>query len=280
MAEAETESAAPEDFDQLRAMIVARRQSLPKRLAQVAAYTLENPDEIAFGTAASVAQSANVQPSTLVRFARYFHLDGFSGLQRIFRERLKERTSYEERLAQLDVETGGQSHERTILEGFMSAAGRSIERLSRNIDAGNLEQAIDILAKAETIHLVARRRSYPVSSYMAYAFGKLRIRHTLVGSAPGIDPENLDFATARDAVLAISFSPYASETATYVRNLAERGIPIVSITDSAFSPLAEYATAWFEVVEADFAGFRSLSATLALAMALTVAIAERRQKKR
>jgi len=281
MDEAETDSAAPADFDSLRAMIVARRQSLPKRLAQVAAYTLENPDDVAFGTAASVAASADVQPSTLVRFAQYFNLDGFSGLQQIFRDRLKERTaSYEERLAQLDTETQGDSHEGTILEGFVSAASRSIERMSRNVDARNLDRAVEILAKAEMIYLVARRRSYPISSYMAYAFGKLRIRHTLVGSALGTDPENLDFATPRDAVLAISFSPYANETATYVRNLAERGIPVVSITDSAFSPLAEYAAAWFEVVEADFAGFRSLSATMALAMALTVAIAERRQKKR
>ncbi|MGN6585398.1 MAG: MurR/RpiR family transcriptional regulator [Rhizobiaceae bacterium] len=281
MGEAETDSAAPADFDSLRAMIVARRQSLPKRLAQVAAYTLENPDDVAFGTAASVAASADVQPSTLVRFAQYFNLDGFSGLQQIFRDRLKERTaSYEERLAQLDTETQGDSHEGTILEGFVSAASRSIERMSRNVDARNLDRAVEILAKAEMIYLVARRRSYPISSYMAYAFGKLRIRHTLVGSALGTDPENLDFATPRDAVLAISFSPYANETATYVRNLAERGIPVVSITDSAFSPLAEYAAAWFEVVEADFAGFRSLSATMALAMALTVAIAERRQKKR
>ena len=279
--EMNTEGAAPADFESLRAMIVARRHSLPKRLAQVAAYTLENPDDVAFGTAASVAASAEVQPSTLVRFAQYFNLDGFSGLQQIFRDRLKERTaSYEERLAQVDAETHGESHERAILDGFMSAAGRSIERLSRNIEPGNLERAVEILAKAETIHLVARRRSYPISSYMAYAFGKLRIRHTLVGSASGIDPENLDFATPRDAVLAISFSPYASETAAYVRNLAERDIPVISITDSAFSPLAEYAVAWFEVVEADFAGFRSLSATMALAMALTVAVAERRQKKR
>jgi DNA-binding MurR/RpiR family transcriptional regulator len=281
MVMAETESAAPADFEQLRAMIVARRQSLPKRLAQVAAYTLENPDDVAFGTAASVALSADVQPSTLVRFAQYFNLDGFSGLQRIFRERLKERTSsYEERLAKLNAETRGDSHERAILEGFMSAAGRSIERLSRNIEAGNLEKAVAILAEAEVIYLVARRRSYPISAYMAYAFGKIRIRHTLIGSAAGIDPENLDFATRRDAVLAISFSPYASETATHVRNLAGRGVPVVSITDSALSPLAEYATTWFEVVEADFSGFRSLSATMALAMALTVAIAERRQKKR
>ncbi|MEO5759837.1 MAG: RpiR family transcriptional regulator, partial [Mesorhizobium sp.] len=37
------------------------------------------------------------------------------------------------------------------------------------------------------------------------------------------------------------------------------------------------AKVWFEVAEADFAGFRSLSATMALAMALTVAVGEKRR---
>ena len=54
-------------------------------------------------------------------------------------------------------------------------------------------------------------------------------------------------------------------------------MPIVAITDSAFSPLAQFAKVWFEVAEADFAGFRSLSATMALAMALTVGVGEKRR---
>ena len=65
-------------------------------------------------------------------------------------------------------------------------------------------------------------------------------------------------------------SPLAQE-------LAGRGVPIVAITDSVFSPLAATATHWIEVSEADYAGFRSLSASMALAMALPVAIAERRR---
>ena len=68
---------SPRDFEALRAMIVERRDSLPKRLAQVAVYALDNPDEIAFGTAASIAQSAMVQPSTLVRFRPGLRLSGF-----------------------------------------------------------------------------------------------------------------------------------------------------------------------------------------------------------
>ena len=42
----------PRDFDGLRALILGQRESLPKRIAQIAAYALDNPDEIAFGTAA------------------------------------------------------------------------------------------------------------------------------------------------------------------------------------------------------------------------------------
>ena len=62
--------AVPRDFDSLRAFMVERKSDMPKRLAQVAAYFLANPDEIAFGTAASIATAAEVQPSTLVRLAR------------------------------------------------------------------------------------------------------------------------------------------------------------------------------------------------------------------
>jgi DNA-binding MurR/RpiR family transcriptional regulator len=276
----EAQTPPPRDFESLRAMIITRRQSLPKRLAQVAAHTLDNPDEIAFGTAASVAAAADVQPSTLVRFAQYLGFEGFSDLQRIFRERLKERTtSYEERLAALRAGAGAGSHESAILDGFLDAARRSLDKLSQALDAPKLERAVAILGEARTIHLIARRRSYPISTYMAYAFGKLGIPCTLVGSPVGVDAEMLALAGEGDAALAVSFSPYASETAEYARNLAARSVPVIAITDSAFSPLAECAAEWFEVAEADFAGFRSLSATMALAMALTVSVAEYRSAR-
>ncbi|MCV0395095.1 MAG: MurR/RpiR family transcriptional regulator [Rhizobiaceae bacterium] len=268
----------PRDFDALRAMVLERRDTLPKRIAQVAAYALDNPDEIAFGTAASIAASAGVQPSTLIRFAQHLGFDGFTSLQGVFRERLRERNnSYEERLKALRGEGGGRTQARGILEGFLSAASRSLDTVSRNIDDPLIERAVDVLKDAETIYLLARRRSYPVASYMAYALGKLQVRYHLIESAAGLDPEILAFASPRDAVVAVSFSPYASGTIQSARVLAENGVPVVAITDSAFSPLAESATVWFEVVEADHAGFRSLAATMALSMALAVAVAERRR---
>ncbi|MFU0503172.1 MurR/RpiR family transcriptional regulator [Pseudaminobacter sp. NGMCC 1.201702] len=267
----------PRDFDALKTLILARRKDLPKRLAQVAIYALDNPDEIAFGTAASIAQSAQVQPSTLVRFAQNLGFDGFSDLQSVFRNRLKERTSnYDERLATIRAETSHGKEDIAILNGFLSAATRSLEKLSKTIDPARFERATTLLANAETIYLIARRRSYPLAAYLAYAFGKMRVRYVLTGSGAGLDAEVLAMATPRDAAISISFSPYAPATVEQARELGKRGIPVVSITDTAFSPLAECAAEWLEVAESDYADFRSLSATIALCMALSVSIAERR----
>lgn len=268
----------PRDFESLRSTIIERKASMPKRLAQVAAFALGNPDEIAFGTTASIAAASDVQPSTLVRLAHHLGYEGFSDLQSIFRERLRDRTlSYEERLVTLE-QSGGDDEDATLLSGFISAASQSVNRLAATVQTDTFAKAVDILAAAETIYLIAKRRSYPLTAHMTYAFSKLNIRHQIVASPNGVDPEMVQFATPRDAAIAASFSPYAADSLNQSQELADRGVPVIAITDSAFSPLAACATHWFEVAEADFGGFRSLSASMALTMALPVAIAERRRK--
>lgn len=276
--EVRLQTKVPRDFESLRSTIIERKNAMPKRLAQVAAFALTNPDEIAFGTTASIAAASEVQPSTLVRLAHHLGYEGFSDLQSIFRERLRDRTlSYEERLISLE-QSGGEDEDASILSGFFSAASQSINRVAATVQTEAFTKAVDILASAETIYLIAKRRSYPLTAHMSYAFSKLNIRHQIVASPNGVDPELVQFATPRDAAIAASFSPYAAESLTQSQELADRGVPVIAITDSAFSPLAACATHWFEIAEADFAGFRSLSASMALTMALPVAIAERRRK--
>ncbi|MBY5329043.1 MurR/RpiR family transcriptional regulator [Rhizobium leguminosarum] len=268
----------PRDFESLRSTIIQRKASMPKRLAQVAAFALGNPDEIAFGTTASIAAASDVQPSTLVRLAHHLGYGGFSDLQSIFRERLRDRTlSYEERLVTLE-QSSGDDEDANLLSGFIAAASQSVNRLAATVQSDTFTKAVNILASAETIYLIAKRRSYPLTAHMTYAFSKLNIRHQIVASPNGVDPEMVQFASPKDAAIAASFSPYAADSLSQSQELADRGVPVIAITDSAFSPLAACATHWFEVAEADFAGFRSLSASMALTMALPVAIAERRRK--
>lgn len=270
----------PKDFPALRQRIVERGPRLPKRLTQIAAYALEHPDEIAFGTVASIAEQAKVQPSALVRFAQSMGYQGFSDLQEVFRSRLRDRIlNYEERIEQLRLHALSASKATVIFAGFSEAAEKSLASLREKLDPAALDRAVDILSKAETIYLIGLRRSFPISSYMAYAFGKLGVRSMLIDAVGGLAAEQIAAATKKDAVLVVSFTPYASESVALAQAAAARHVPMVAVTDSPFSPLAQIADLWFEVVEANFEGFRSMAATLSLAMTLTVAVAEKRSQK-
>lgn len=274
----ETRTKVPRDFESLRSIIIERKDSMPKRLAQVAAFALANPDEIAFGTTASIAAAADVQPSTLVRLAHHLGYEGFSDLQSIFRERLRDRTlSYEERLITLE-QSGIKDEEAGILSGFLSAASQSVNKLAATIETDTFAKAVDVLAAAETIYLIAKRRSYPLTAHLTYAFSKLNIRHQIVASPNGIDGEIARFATERDAAIAASFSPMPPK-ACYRRKTLPR-----ATCQSSPSPIRLFTPHRLRhpLVRSSRGGFCRLPLLIGVHgtdHGLSVAIAERRRKE-
>ena len=136
----------PREFNELRDLIVARRDKMPKRLAQVAAYTIEFPDDIAFGTVGRISEQASVQPSTLVRFAKTLGYSGFSELQAVFQQRLRDRpNNYEARLQAFDAHASGLSPGMALVDGFSQAAIRSIEKFRERVNLETLDEAARIL---------------------------------------------------------------------------------------------------------------------------------------
>jgi DNA-binding MurR/RpiR family transcriptional regulator len=125
--------------------------------------------------------------------------------------------------------------------------------------------------------VLGTRRSYPVADYFGYAFSTLGVPALAVDSMSGLARERAGLATAKDAMLAISFTPYAPATGELASAAARRGVPLIAITDSPLAPLARTASVMIEIVEADYAGFRALAASFVVANALTAATAARRQ---
>ena len=275
-AERNDKAPPPKDFGSLRNLIAAEHGRLPKRLAQVAAFMLDNPDEVALGTSASIAELAKVQPSTLVRFAQTLGFSGFSDLQALFRERLRGYwPSYGDRVQALRSDDETEASHR-LLGRFAGTAISSIERLRDSVAAEDIDRATRTLAAARTIYLLGQRRSYPVASYLAYAFQKLGHPVVLLENAAGTIMEQAAFMTPEDALLVVSFTPYSPVSVEIATRAKQEGVPVVAVSDSAFSPLTGVAEVWLEVAEADLSGFRSLSATLCLAMTLAVGAAEQR----
>ena len=162
-----------------------------------------------------------------------------------------------------------------MLAEFAEAGRTSLEGLLNTIEPEALERAVEILARAETIHLVGIRRAFPVASYLAYALEKMQVPamlHSAVGKL-----ENMHAIRKGDVLLAITFSPYSAETVEMAESAAARGVNVVGITDTIVSPLSKLAQQTLLVSEVDFGAFRSLSATLCLAIALAVAVGTARQ---
>src|SRR5271154_6253800 len=149
----------PESFDDFQRRLIEIEPHLPKRLRQAAAYAFEHPDEFALGTASALARSAEVQASTLVRFAQTLGFAGFSDLQEVFRSRLRNRwPDYSERLRALQANARDSGDPTSLLFGFADSATASIARLREGVQGHDLERAIGLLARARTIHCLGQRR--------------------------------------------------------------------------------------------------------------------------
>ncbi len=271
----------PETLVELKAAITEQYSGLSKRLSQVAQYLLDNPSAIAFGTVAVISKDAGVHPSTLVRFANTFGYSGFSEMQGLFQQGLlQEAPSYQERirLSKQEIETNSDD-QAPLLNQFVSANTQALEHLAETIPAADMEQAIDILLNAKATYIVGVRRAFVVSTYFSYALRHIDRRAYLIDGAGGMFKEQANTIKAEDALIAISFHPYAAETQSVVDLAIERDVPLILITDSLLSPLASQAAVCFIVKEAEVNAFRSLSSSLCLAQSLSIGLAYRLENK-
>lgn len=266
----------PSSYEDLRSVISARHETLSKRLRQIAEFALANPNDMALETVSEIAERAAVQPSSLIRFAKALGYDGFSSMQRVFRARLAERQpSYSERIKALKAQSGPQMPAIAVLDRFTEAAGHALQHLREETRPDLLEQAIELLAKADRIQVMGQRRAYPVASYLTYMLSHLGCRASLIDSVGGMVREQAQNLSPQDLLLAISFQTYAPDTLEVTKLAKDRRAKVIAITDGPLSPFAALSDVCFEVEEAQVESFRSLSASMCLSLSLVVCLGYR-----
>jgi DNA-binding MurR/RpiR family transcriptional regulator len=270
------------NLTELQDQIRTRYNDLSKRLKQVACYVLDNNNSLAFDTVAVIARQADVPPSTLIRFAKAFEFTGFNDMKQLFRKNLVEETvSYTDRARLFKtLESNQQIPEKPsqILQAFAHVNSQAMDQLVAQTPENKLEAAIEILSQAEDIYIIGLRRSFSIASYLTYALRHLERRAFLVDGLGGMFKEQLSMIGPNDALLSISFSPYAQETVTLTEAASKAGAKQIVITDSQISPLATFSDVCFVVNEGKVDAFRSQSASLCLVQSLAVALAFKQGK--
>lgn len=268
----------PDNLESLRSAITNRYEELSPRLKQVASFVLDNPNDIALETLAVNAKRCDVQPSTIVRFAKVFGYNGATDMQRLFRDEILTSApspSYSERIRQF--------HERSdsldrmlpynVMQEFSESNIIALEHLREAVRKEDLDRSIDLIHAAHTIYLAGVRRAFPVAAYLAYSLSHVEKRAFLLDGVAGMTSEQSWMLGAEDLLIAVSFKPYASETLGVVETAAANGVPLIAISDSRLSPIAKNADVCFAIKDAEVRQFRSLTASMCLAQTLVISYA-------
>lgn len=237
------------DLASVQNRLEAAYSSLSPKLRNAAKFVLKEPAFVALYPLRRVSGRAGVSPATMVRLASQLGFASYNKFRDAFRTGLQ--TGMGSARYAADARTLLRSKGGRRFASIYRDAGdlhvRNIKETFSAISPADVEAAGTSLARAKRIYILGLRANYAAAFYFAYVL-KTFIRDTillegrmsmLIDELGGIGP--------RDAMLAISAEPYATDAVRSVDYASDAGATIIAITDSRVSPIARKARHVFVV---------------------------------
>lgn len=260
-------------FEALRLRIRDRFDDFSPHLQRIARLALDQPNQLALSTIAQLATTLDVQPSTLIRFAKELGYDGFSSLQHVFKHRLIEGVAtYREKVYERRAAVGQSDDAHTLLNECIDDLVASLEALRNDIDGEALSRAVDLCHAADHIYIAGLRRSRPIATYLAYGLTRLERRCSLLDFGGGMAEQQVANMRHEDILVAIAFAPYSLAVVDVMRDAKVRGLRVIAVTDAPTSPLSSGATIAFHVDTEVTGQFRPISGAIGLIQTIIVSL--------
>ncbi len=271
------------DYESLRAELVNRASSFSKRLEQVARFFLNHPEEVAINTLVRLAEQARVPPATITRFTKELGFSGFAELQSVFRERLLgPRLPYAARMAEPGMRPGSDvigaadlDQPDHVFGSFVQAAVQSLLRIEEGLDRAQLDAFVDVLAKADAVHVAAARGAFGLGAYAVYGLANVGKRAHLIDNIGAMRSVQQAAMRPGEALLVMTFDDYTPETVEVANMAARDGHPVLAITDNELSPVAGMADHVLYVNEARLGHFRSQIPAMVVCQSIIVSLGRR-----
>lgn len=268
MTDATPTSGPPETFDALRQRIRDRFSTLSPHLQRIARTSLEEPNSFALNTTPVIAAEIDIQPSTLIRFAKEFGYSGFSEMQRVFRQRLIEgRVEVRDEVLERENATSPQDV-RAGLDACIAAHSDALQRLSETCDIDALTKAVHLMRSARQIYIAGLRRSRPIADYLHYGLIRSERSCTLLDFAGGMAGPQIATLGPDDVLFAISFPPYSQPLVDVVLDAHVSGRSIIVLTDGVTSPLTSLAEVALFISSDVASQFQPISPAIAIVQTL------------
>lgn len=227
----------PSLIDAFRARMDTIAQSGAPGLRAFAAWLAEQPEELAFHSVRSLADLAGADPNVVVRCMKAAGYDGYAQARRSVQDALRQPSlGYSGRADALQ-----NIAQQSLHQELQDAAKANTQKAFSPALWAQLEQIVPHLLSARRVHCIGVRMAFAPAHYFTY---RGRIAHANIAPTPpqpGLILDSLIDADARDVVIVISFTHYATETLRAAQVAHSRGARVLAVTDRRDSPLVPKA---------------------------------------
>jgi DNA-binding MurR/RpiR family transcriptional regulator len=259
----------------LNASIVEAFDLLPPQLQTAARYMLDRPDDVALLSMREQARRAGVPPATMTRLAKRLGLDGYDSVRELYAGAVRAGTLGFAGKAGVQVEVQALHGERALAAEMATMLSRQIAALAEPAALDRLADAASRLHEARRVYCLGLRSCHAAAWHFHYMLSLLGDKTVMLDDAGGTGLDAIRDAGTADALLVASVEPYARATIEGARYAAGRGVPVVALTDSEVSPLAQIAGNTILVATGSPSFFHTMTPLLAVAEILAALVAGR-----
>ncbi len=214
-----------------------KNKQLSKGQMKIADAVTASAKDIAYMTASELSDYVKVSESTVVRFAKFLGYDGYTEFLRAVQKLVYQKLTPNQRI-DISNQRNGDS------DKISAVAKNDIEKISEtmsNLDRASFANACESILSAKRIFIIGVRSAEPLALVLKYNLSLIFDNVRLVSPYSTAEIlEQLISLGEGDLLIAFSFPRYSTKVLSAVKFAKDSGARVISITDSATSPLAEY----------------------------------------
>ncbi len=237
---------------------------------RVAEAILAAPHRIAFGTVAELAERAAAGTSSVIRLAAKLGFDGYSDLQDCVQQDLASQLRPAAERIHEDRDDAQAAH----IEAEIANVSSTLE----GVDQDALTMVTGRLARLDApLVVVSGTASSGVVSQFVADLGQLRPDVQVLSGSPISVTRDISLLPSNAVAIVVDLRRYEAWVLDAHRQLGERGIWSIGVTDSLLSPIAQRADVALVVSARAVGPFDSHVGTLALLNLIVAGVATRLQ---
>lgn len=207
--------------------------------SRIVDYLLNHTQEAAFLSAAELGRRLSVSDATVVRLSQTLGFEGWGHLRQHLQGLIKAKLDTVSRMRQASDQVVSVED---ILPNVLRADQENLRLAAQTVSIESYGRMVKKLQHCREIHVIGLRSALSLAHFLSSGLRYLGRRVYLLTAGAGDLWAELAHVGPEDTLVALSFPRYTRLTVEVAQHFSDQGAQVLSITDSAFSPLAELST--------------------------------------